>query len=267
MPQSSQTRFSRSFAALVGTCVLLCSGAVNAVPVTLHFSIQVDTRETHDGLFGFSTSNWLLDTAFSGEAFNLAYRLDTSSLSSTNSLFTIQGRVEDIPVPDSPLEDELDDVLTRWGPAEPIAALNLAQHVNISDFTKDIALGIDAFDARYNHPDPFRSTEQMRWGMQLRHQVVGELFTDQQHVDGYLMTAADMAGYLQQLAEDRTQFKFLLFSDQVQGTFSDYTSGRSYMEGVRYTGIATLTPAAAVPLPATLWLIVAGLVVIRMRAR
>lgn len=264
-------RYSRSFPrnaidiAGVVFC-LVCANLAVAGPVTLNFSVQVDTRETHDDLYGFTTNNWLLDTTFSGAAFSMSWSLDTDTLSSSNSLFTIQGRVEGVDTPATPLDDELDAVLTRWAPANPSASLALSQSVNLPDLTKDIYLSIDAFDARYDHPDPFSSTEQMRWGMLLRHAAVGEIFSDQQHVDGYLMTGDDMAAYLQELAAGGAEFSLLAFSEQSIGTFGEFSSDRSSMQGLRYSGVATLVPEGSVPAPSTLWLFVAGIALLR-RAR
>tara|TARA_R110002049_G_scaffold49267_4_gene141157 strand:- start:333 stop:1148 length:816 start_codon:yes stop_codon:yes gene_type:complete len=237
----------------------LCAASSQALTVPVTFSVDVQTRQTHDGLGGFRDTNWMVDSSFTGGNFLLGLVLDIQDTDIEVSDFQIGIRSSSTGTLQSPFTPE---VMSYYAGEEVTGDLSFA----ISEvLLADSRVGVSTGRTETNHVDPFQSTQLTEYSYSLNHSYENfKIF----HPGGFPVqttpTAEDVRDGLLALYHSGASFDFIESGTIATGTVTEYLNSTAQLTGLRYTGTATLVAVGdmgRVSVPATASLLMFGLVI------
>ena len=239
--------------------------------IALDFVVEVTKRELHNGPGGvYSGFNWVEDTGYGGEQFELSFQIDTDNIQSTSGLGALTAEAPLVGFPATPFDAEIDDAFARWGwttnsdPNQhtwhPLPKLHINQ--NSALIPPDALYGgvsITNNFSKIDGPDPYQSTSGVFRDLYLETATDFLFVTLDDLLNGNLITEGDLQRVLNELqSPDAPLFTFTQKAGQWQGSGVAYYTGSDFVEGVQYTGTARVKPAS-IPNPATSWLLLAGI--------
>ena len=227
--------------------------------ISLDFVVEVTKRELHNGPGGQSGFNWVEDTSYGGEQFELSFQIDTGSVQSNASLAFVSAEAPVLGLPATPFDAEIDAALAGWNTFRGDPDLYTWQTSEFfPPYTLSGGVSLSAGNSEANTTDPWQSTSGMSRNISLTTATNFIFVTLDDLVNEHLITQSDFQQMLSELQSTGAPlFEFHQAGLQWQGTPYDYFSGIAHVEGVQYSGTARVK-AADVPLPSTLWLLLVG---------